>query len=225
MIFKRKKGNKQHKKNKYSFSVPKPKEKKKIVRKQKISISSFLPSFRRIGNVAKPKIRVSISTRISKPKKTKLNKQIKSTLNYYRRQFKPLVSRFMSSQNASSVEKKQITRLISDSLEIINLTLKANRETEDFRDEVRASLKDALKFLKDLESVGWSTGRYLNVFGFHHLFLPEDVWYAMSSIKLEEALERTNAYIQEVLDYAKGNRKSALENQENKIRSRRDNDK
>lgn len=153
--------------------------------------------------------------------KTQLNKQIRSTYNYYKRQFKPLVERFMSATSTSDVEKNQITRIISESLEVINLTLKANKETEDFKDEVKDSLKDALKFLKDLESVGWSTGRYLHKFGFHPLFLPEDVWYALSSIKLEEALERTNAYIQEVVDYAKGNTPSAFENQEHKIRSRR----
>lgn len=158
-------------------------------------------------------------------KKSDLNKKIRRTYNYYKKQLKPLVETFMSATSTSDVERNQIVKIINESMEVINLTLRANKETLDFGSEVSETLKDVKKFLKDLESVGWSTGRYLNKFGFHHLFLPEDVWYELSSIKLEQALEFTNEYIQELVDYGQGDTPSALDNQEHKIRRRRDNGK
>lgn len=143
--------------------------------------------------------------------------------NYYRRQLKPIVIRFTESDQTSDVQKDKILELIRQSFDLIDNVLKYNRETISFYQEVKISLKDTLKFLKQLESVGWSTGRYLHRFGFHPLFLPEDVWYDLGSIKVEQALEWVEDYITETVNFTneQEQEKANKKKKKAKIRARR----
>lgn len=132
----------------------------------------------------------------SKTYATPAHTRLKATGKYYAKKFRPHFENIAGSKVMNNAEREKILRVLGDMFEGVEVSLNFGWANDKFNQCIQQKFRAISKFLKDFESVDYNAAAYVQKFGFHADFIPEEVIVG-GSIKNITAIENMEEFVKQ----------------------------
>lgn len=131
--------------------------------------------------------------------KTSLRKRLQSKFYYHKRTTFDRLSNPLINKINTQEDWDRIRRLMTNILESIHFTIQYYGENERYSQCISDKFREISRFWRNMESVGFNVGKYINVFGFHEDFLPQSMFddKHVKSTHFVECVEKFTQYVNE----------------------------